>query len=83
MLGTNDSIHLGGDDSSLPDAIHQLHSARVHVWTNQVKIVFGGGFHHWGLAYADQLEPNPKTKALEFWSDGQESKRLWPKSLAR
>ncbi len=55
-LGTNEEQHFNGADPALPESIRQLQSSYVYAFTNQVKITFGGGFHHWGLFYADHLQ---------------------------
>jgi hypothetical protein len=77
QLGTNESQTFAGNNPSLPDGIARLQAVRVSAFTNQVKITFGGGFHHWGLLFVDGLAPTTGP-ALEFWSDSGDSKKLWP-----
>jgi uncharacterized protein YneF (UPF0154 family) len=78
QLGTNESQTFDGTNATLPQAVRQLGARWITTSTNQVKIGFGGGHHHWGLYYMEVLDPTNSWRSLEFTSDGSKGKHLWP-----
>lgn len=73
-LGTNRSIRILGDDSSLPSIIRNLNYGveRVTISSNSVHIVVPAPWHGFGIAWEPQNEANTNIWALKTFHESHE-----------